>query len=366
MCDYMKKNNIKKNIILFSNANNEPKQITDARLEFYNKLDNFNHPSFGPEIKLDIDFISHCNNKPTPFHIEKEGFIACDIHTAFNKYPQIIEKFYGKLIDASENRYTALNTTIFESGYFIYVPKNCKLPFPIFNRNLNCEFTKNVIIVDENAELKFIDYHKSKSDFKCDTTEIFIQKNGKCKYLNINIGNNNETSTSIKRAEVLENGNIEWINIIKDLNIFMGYPTSLLRGDKAFASCVTLSLSSNFSSINTGVKMIHEAPNTKSKIINIGNILDSGELEIRNLIRMKKNAINSKSIIYYKYNKNNNANKYDNIPKFIVNNDSSKISFKIKSKKSININLNHFITKYFGNISHKNKKYLKNLLKEDL
>ena len=50
----MTKKSLKNSIVLFSTDNNEPNWIKDYRLEAYKQIDEHNHPSFGPEIKLDI------------------------------------------------------------------------------------------------------------------------------------------------------------------------------------------------------------------------------------------------------------------------------------------------------------------------
>lgn len=361
----MSKSNIKNSILLFSNDHNEPEWVKKERLNAYKKIEDYNHPSFGPEIKLDFNLNEYFENTSISFHLEEEGFIVCDIHTAFIKYKGLIEKYYGKLISSEENRYTNLNTIAFESGYFIYVFKNKKLDFPIFNRNVNCDLVRNIIIVDENSTLNFIDYNNSSSTFRGDCTEVFVEKNAKCNYLNLNMNDTESTLVSIKRALVEEKAEMNWINIITGSKIFMSYPSSILKGKKSSSTSTTLSLVDNKSSINIGAKMIHQAPFTCSTIKNIGNIVESGELETRNVVDINKEAVNSKSSVTFKYSANAKSTKYDNVPRYIVDNDSSNISFNMKNASSHDLDIIKFIECNFIELSNKNKKILLNLIKRD-
>lgn len=358
----MSKNNVKNNIIQFSNINSEPASIKNQRINAYKQLDSFGHPSFGPEIKLDFEIGTYLENAPHHFHMCNDGFIACDIHTAFNKYKSLIEKYYGKLISTDENRYTVLNSTAFESGYFIYVFENQTLSFPIFNKNINCNLTRNIIIVDSNAELNFIDYCNNDSIFRCDCTEIFVEKNAVCKYLNIS--KNNNMVVSIKRAQVNENARMDWINIIEGANIYMGYPTSILMGSKSASSSSTFASSKKGNSINVGSKMIHEAPNTISKVSNISNIDSNSEIELRNLIYIKNNAVSSKSKVEYIYGINGSKAKYDSVPRYILDNSKSNINYTIRNNDKISIDIIDLIESSFMKLSRKNKKILRNLLKK--
>lgn len=362
----MGKNNIKNKILSFSNANNEPSWLKENRIDSYKIIDDYNHPNFGPEIKLDIDLASYCENKSIPFCLEQDGFVACDIHTAFSKYKGLIDKYYSKLILNNENRYTVLNSTIFESGYFIYVFKNQKLNFPIFNQNLNCDFSKNIIIVDENAELNIIDYYGGAANFKCECTEVFVEKGAKCKYLNLNLSVEDSTIVSMKRAQVEENGIMDWVTIVNNSKIYMGYPTSILKGKKASSSSITLSLVSEHKSINVGSKMIHEGQHTNSTIKNIGYVKNNGELEVRNLVDIKSNSLNSYSNVEYEYCAKGKNSKYDNVPRYINSNDSSTICFNTNSISKLDIDIMNFIEQNFMKLTNKNKKILQELIKKSI
>lgn len=359
----MNKTNIKKKIMAFSNDNMEPDWVIQERLDALKKIDDYTHPSFGPEIKLDINFADYCNYKAVPFHIEGDGFIACDIHTAFKKYQGLIDKYFGYLIFNDENRYTNLNSILFQTGYFIYVFKGKKINYPIFNKNTNCAFCKNLIIIDENAELNIIDYASSHESLKCESTEIYVEENAKCRYLNLNMRNDSKV-VSLKRANIKDSGCMEWINVITDSKIYMGYPSSILEGKKAISLSTTLVKAKLKNSINVGTRMIHIGSNTRSIIDNVCNNATNSEIEVRNLVHINESADNSHSVVKYEYNSTGNNSKYDNTPKYIVENDSSTVNFKVKNGEVKDIM--EFIDDHFISLNKQNKKMLQQLIKGDI
>jgi Fe-S cluster assembly protein SufB len=63
-------------------------------------------------------------------NLEKEGVIFVNIDTAVKDYPELIEKYFGKVIPPEDNKFVALNSAIWSGGSFIYLPPNVKNKVP--------------------------------------------------------------------------------------------------------------------------------------------------------------------------------------------------------------------------------------------
>ena len=90
--------------------------------------------------------------------IEKKKVIFTSIENAMKNYPDLVKKYFGKIVSNSDNKFAALNSAVFSGGSFIYIPKNTKLDRPlqsyfrINSRNMG-QFERTLIIVDDNSEL---------------------------------------------------------------------------------------------------------------------------------------------------------------------------------------------------------------------
>src|SRR5690606_32194129 len=54
--------------------------------------------------------------------LARQGVIFCDTDTAVREYPELVQKWFGKVVPMADNKFAALNTAVWSGGSFIYVP----------------------------------------------------------------------------------------------------------------------------------------------------------------------------------------------------------------------------------------------------
>ena len=361
-----------------SKIKNEPDWMYDFRIgafEYFEKADN---PSWGPKIDVDFDSITYYKERTEEltndwemiscairnefkdlgvidaerkyldgigaqydseviYHnmikeLEDKNIIFMDTDSALKKHPDIFKKYFNNLVKYDENKYTALNGAVWSGGTFIYIPKNTKLDRPlqsyfrINSKNMG-QFERTLIIVDDNSELHYIEGCTAptytEDALHAAVVEIYVGKNSKCRYTTIQNWSNDVYNLVTKRAIVEENGLMEWIdgNIGSKTN--MKYPCCILNGAYARGSCITVAAASNGQIQDTGAKMIHLAPYTKSNIISKSIASGGGNATYRGTIKIAKNAKNSVSNVKCDTIILDRESKSDTIPTNIVNNNSS-------------------------------------------
>ena len=55
--------------------------------------------------------------------LEKQGVIFLDMDSALREYPDIVKEYFGTVIPAADNKFSALNSGVWSGGSFIYVPE---------------------------------------------------------------------------------------------------------------------------------------------------------------------------------------------------------------------------------------------------
>ena len=125
-----------------------------------------------------------------------DGVDICLMSSALNKpmYKQIIDVYFNKVASKDESL-TTLNTAFSKEGAYIYIPKNKmpKKPIEILHFATGNEATlmlqpRNLIIVEENAEVQIIERHQSLTTNEVLTntvTEIFAAKNAIVDYYKV-------------------------------------------------------------------------------------------------------------------------------------------------------------------------------------
>ena len=226
----------------------------------------------GMGVQYESEVIYHSMLK----EIEEKKVIFTSIERAMKEYPELVKKYFGKIVHNNENKFAALNGAVFSGGSFIYVPKNTKLDRPlqsyfrINSRNMG-QFERTLIIVDDNSSLHYIEGctapSYSESSLHAAVVEIYVGKNSTCRYSTVQNWANNVYNLVTKRALVDTSGTMEWIDGNIGSNVTMKYPCCILKGDYSKGTCITISVAGKDQIQDTGARMIHIGKNTKSNII---------------------------------------------------------------------------------------------------
>lgn len=332
-----------------SNIKKEDSWIRDFRLNSYEKFEKIGMPEFGPKVDLDFseiiyyksskqdeDIKNNWNNVLKPvvdeldslgvlesekhlggmgvqyeseviYHsmleeLQKKKVIFTSIEMAMKEYPELVKKYFGKIVNNGENKFAALNGAVFSGGSFIYVPKNTKLERPlqsyfrINSKNMG-QFERTLIIVDDNSDLHYIEGCTaptySESSLHAAVVEIYVGKNSKCRYSTIQNWAPNVYNLVTKRALVDTNGTMEWIDGNIGSKVTMKYPCCVLKGDNSNGTCITISVASANQEQDSGARMIHLGKNTKSNIISKSIARGGGNATYRGKVLIDSGAENS-------------------------------------------------------------------------
>ncbi len=131
-----------------------------------------------------------------------DKFDICTFQAMVQKEPALVNKYFDTVLPKKES-FSSLNTAFANEGAFIRVKKNQTVDKPIqilfFSTNHDKELMlqpRNLIIVEENAEVEIIERHQSLSDhavFTNSATEIFAERSSRINYYKIQ-NDNNEAS----------------------------------------------------------------------------------------------------------------------------------------------------------------------------
>ena len=236
--------------------------------------------------------------------LDDKHVIFTNIETAIKEYPELVKKYFGKLVPFSDNKYAALNTAVWSGGSFIYVPKNVKLDKPLqayfrINTKSVGQFERTLIIVDDGAYLHYNEGCTApiydKNNLHAAVVEVFVGKNAHCRYSTIQNWSDNVLNLVTKRSIVDTNGIMEWIDGNLGSKLNMKYPATILKGDNSIGKCISIAVAHKDVVQDAGAKMIHIGRNTRSQIISKSIAHNGGNATYRGLDKIAKTAINSKA-----------------------------------------------------------------------
>lgn len=367
------------NIKKISEIKHEEQWVLDYRLNSYKIFKELDMPNYGPSYELDFDKVIYyknednklnsnwsCINKNVKAEFEKLGVVDSEkyldgigvqyeseviyhnmleelvkknviftsIEMAMKKYPDLVKKYFSKIVKPTDNKFAALNSAVFSGGSFIYIPPNTTLDRPLqsyfrINSRGMGQFERTLIIVDDNSHLHYVEGCTaptySDSSLHAAVVEIYVGKNSSCRYTTIQNWAVNVLNLVTKRALVEENGTMEWIDGNIGSRATMKYPACILKGDNSSGTCITISVATKDQQQDSGARMIHIGKNTTSNIISKSISRLGGNATYRGKVDIKESAVNSKAIVKCDSLILDSVSKSDAYPTNVCRNVSSNI-----------------------------------------
>lgn len=239
--------------------------------------------------------------------VAAQGVIYTDIESALHgPYADMIKEHFMKLVPPTDHKFAALHGAVWSGGSFVYVPKGVSVEIPLQSYfRLNApgagQFEHTLIIVDEGAYLHFIEgcsapkYNVANLHAGC--VELYVGKNATLRYSTIENWSKNMYNLNTKRAKVEEGGKVEWVSGSFGSHVSYLYPMSILNGEGAKMEFTSVTFAGKGQNLDTGQKVVHNAPNTTSYVNTRSISKDGGISTFRSAVVIGKNAKNSKSSV---------------------------------------------------------------------
>lgn len=366
-----------KNIEKISKIKGESSQVLDFRKKSYDAFLRLEMPAFGPKLDIDFDSIIYYQSSidamtndwkkigdtvrqeftdlgvvesekymdgigvqyesEVIYHnmieeLQKKHVIFTSIEDALLNHADIALRYFGKIVPFADNKFTALNSSVFSGGSFIYIPPHTRLDRPLqsyfrINQQNMGQFERTLIIVDDDSELHYIEGCTaptySTESLHAAVVEIHVGKGSKCRYTTIQNWAPNVNNLVTKRAVVEEDGEMEWIDGNIGAHSNMKYPACILKGDRARGTCITISVASSNQEQDTGSRMIHLGRNTKSTSVSKSISRNGGNATYRGKVDIRPSATSSEAFVKCDTLILDEKSKSDTIPTNIVQNESS-------------------------------------------
>src|SRR3954453_3583592 len=238
--------------------------------------------------------------------LEEQGVVFLDTDTALKQHEDIFKEYFGTVIPVGDNKFAALNTSVWSGGSFIYVPKGVHVEIPLqayfrINTENMGQFERTLIIVDEGAYVHYVEgctapIYKSDSLHSA-VVEIIVKKNARCRYTTIQNWSNNVYNLVTKRAKCEEGATMEWIDGNIGSKVTMKYPSVFLMGEHAKGEALSVAFAGEGQHQDAGAKMEHLAPYTSSTIVSKSVARGGGRTSYRGLVQVEDGAHHSASTV---------------------------------------------------------------------
>lgn len=244
--------------------------------------------------------------------LSKHGIIFCSFSEAVQKHPELVRQYMGSVVPRTDNYFAALNSAVFSDGSFCYIPKGVRCPVELstyfrINAANTGQFERTLIVADEGAYVSYMEGctapQRDENQLHAAIVEIVAMKDAEVKYSTVQNwypGDKNGKGgiyNFVTKRGICKGNNskISWTQVETGSAITWKYPSCILLGDHSVGEFYSVAVTNNHQQADTGTKMMHLGKNTKSTVISKGISAGKSNNSYRGLIRISKNATNSRN-----------------------------------------------------------------------
>ena len=255
-------------------------------------------------------FESKTLNPSLPETLQKEGVIFTDIKTAISNNPETFEQYFAKKAITSEHdKFGALNNALFTTGFYLYVPRGLELTVPLrYVTVLDAEehglFSQNVIIADQRSKFTVLEELYStrltgqrKRSLYSGLSEVHLRDGAEVTYSSINNLGTNFNIFSNKKSIGQRDSKIVWSTGLLGGAYTRSRLESLMEGQGATSENIEVTFGSGAQRFDAVSNITHVGPNTSGHAISKGVVKDQARLVFKGMIRITKNAKNSRAYL---------------------------------------------------------------------
>jgi Fe-S cluster assembly protein SufB len=238
---------------------------------------------------------------------EEKGVVFMNMDKAVQEHPELVkEHFMTTCVPPSDNKFAALHGAVWSGGSFVYVPEDVTVEMPVqayfrMNSEGMGQFEHTLIVAEAGSEVHYIEgcsapkYGTHNLHSGC--VEVFVDEDAHVQYSTVQNWSKNTFNLNTKRAICEKNGTMEWVSGSMGSKATMLYPCTILKGRGATDTHITIAFAGEGQDIDTGAKVYHNAPNTKSTIESKSISKDGGRTNYRGLVHIADGAENSSTAV---------------------------------------------------------------------
>jgi Fe-S cluster assembly protein SufB len=265
-----------------------------------------------PRVAVDAVFDSVSVVTTFKEELAKAGVIFCSISEAVKNHPELVKKYLGSVVPATDNFYATLNSAVFSDGSFVYVPEGVRCPMELstyfrINAEQTGQFERTLIIADKGAYVSYLEGctapMRDTNQLHAAVVELVALEDAEIKYSTVQNwypgdkhGKGGIYNFVTKRGDCRgDRSKISWTQVETGSAITWKYPSCILRGNGSRGEFYSIAISNGYQQVDSGTKMIHLGKDTSSRIISKGIAAGRSNNTYRGLVSAHRKATNARN-----------------------------------------------------------------------
>ena len=266
------------------------------------------------ERRVAVDAVFDSVSVVTTFKEElgRAGVIFCPISEAVQTHPELVKKYLGSVVPATDNYFATLNSAVFSDGSFVYIPPGVRCPMELstyfrINEKNTGQFERTLIIADKGSYVSYLEGctapQRDENQLHAAVVELIALDDAEIKYSTVqnwypgdSEGKGGIFNFVTKRGDCRgDRSKISWTQVETGSAITWKYPSCILRGESSRGEFYSIAISNGYQQVDSGTKMLHLGANTASRVISKGIAAGHSQNTYRGQISAHRKAVNARN-----------------------------------------------------------------------
>jgi Fe-S cluster assembly scaffold protein SufB len=268
-----------------------------------------------------------------PEALSKKGLIISTIQDAIKNNSELVKKYFlDNSINYEEDRFLALGSSAFQSGFFIYLPRNLMIEEPIrivysLKDDHTSSICRNIVIADEGSKGTIVqelysssptfsksspsnqELSKSKNDTQVNDSsdkrqecyfevlECIVKPIAELEFITLQAMNSETVCVANRKAFVEKDAKMSWYSGMFGARLCRFKTDSVMKGSGARAEDVEIVFGTNNQSFDISSNLDHIGFSTRGKVLVKSIVKDAAKSLFKGMIKIRKDAQTSESYL---------------------------------------------------------------------
>ncbi len=231
--------------------------------------------------------------------LAERGVVMMPMDEAVKRYPDLVKRYFMRVFPPSDHKFAALHAALWSGGVFVYVPPGVRVEEPIeafflIGSELLAQFEHTLVVADKGSYIHFIEGCAApmyrRYSFHDGAVEIYAAEGSHVRFTTVQNWSRNIINFNNKRAIAEGGARVEWVEVSIGSRVSYVYPSTILRGPGSSSTSTLISIANGPYIKDGGSKMIHAAPDTRSRVVSKSISANGGIGVYRGLVRVLRGA----------------------------------------------------------------------------
>jgi Fe-S cluster assembly protein SufD len=236
-------------------------------------------------------------NRKVNAELAAQGVIFTDLQQALREHSELVKRYFmTEVVKPGHNKFTALHAALWDTGAFVYIPKNVKveLPLQVILHQARAGvggYHHTLLVADEGAEVTVVDdLLGGKDGLQSAVVELYMSDNSVVRYMNLQDYDHTTWNFLTGRAHMKRNTDLRWIQVSWGSRLTKAFLDVDLTEPGGHAELLGIYFPTGRQHIDHQTLQIHRAPSCFSDLLFNGALKDKSRSVYMGSIRVHKGA----------------------------------------------------------------------------